>query len=140
MSETRAGTGTQAIPTVVTVTIMTDEPGEPSDAPGDQPGPPRPDPRTDPVAAIFGGGVDPNNLGAAFERIGRLLSWQGGPVNWDLAREVARQTITEQGDRSVGDADRRAVADAVRLADHWLDAATSLPAASASSTAWSRAE
>ncbi len=119
---------------------MTDEPVDRSDAPGDEPEPPRPDPRTDPVAAIFGGNVDPNNLGAAFERIGRLLSWQGGPVNWDLARDVARQTITELGDRSVGDADRRAVADAVRLADHWLDTATSLPAASATSTAWSRAE
>ena len=92
------------------------------------------------MSAIFGAGVDPANLGAAFERIGRLLSWQGGPVNWDLAREVARQTITQLGDRSVGDADRRAVADAVRLADHWLDTATSLPAASATSTAWSRAE
>ena len=119
---------------------MTDEPADPSDTPGSEPTPDRPDPRTDPVAAIFGAGVDPSNLGAAFERIGRLLSWQGGPVNWDLAREVARQTISETGDRSVGDADRRAVADAVRLADHWLDTATSLPAASASSTAWSRAE
>ena len=119
---------------------MTDEPADPSATPGGEPTPDRPDPRTDPVAAIFGAGADPSNLGAAFERIGRLLSWQGGPVNWDLAREVARQTISETGDRSVGDADHRAVADAVRLADHWLDTATSLPAASASSTAWSRAE
>lgn len=96
-------------------------------------------PELDPVAAIFGA-MDPNDVGAAFQRIGRLLSWQGGPVNWDLASEVARQTITQSGDRYVGDAERRQIADAVRLADHWLDEATTLPAAGATAQAWSRAE
>lgn len=111
------------------------EPAEPDSGAGD--GKP---PELDPVAAIFGA-MNPNDLGAAFQRVGQLLSWQGGPVNWDLASEVARQTISQAGDRSVGEGERRQVADAVRLADHWLDEATSLPAAGGSAAkAWSRAE
>ena len=93
----------------------------------------------DPFSAIFGA-VNPQDIGAAFAKIGQLLSWQGGPVNWELAQQVARETISKSGDRSVGDADRRAIADAVRLADHWLDDATTLPAAAPAARAWSRAE
>ena len=98
----------------------------------------------DPFAAIFGsmggdaGGTP--DLGAALQRIGKLLSWQGGPVNWDLAREAARQVVATQGDRSVGDAERRSVDEAVRLADLWLDPACSFAASSAQVRVWSRAE
>jgi putative hydrolase len=114
---------------------MTSGPSEGADPGDDSPaGPP-----ADPFSQIFGG-LDPQDIGAAFARIGQLLSWQGGPVNWDLAQQVARQTISQSGDRSVGDADRRAIADAVRLADHWLDGATTLPAAAPEGKAWSRAE
>lgn len=105
--------------------------GDDDDSPGNLP--------TDPFAALFGG-INPDDIGAAFAKIGQLLSWQGGPVNWDLAQQVARETISKSGDRSVGDADKRAIADAVRLADHWLDGATTLPAAAPAARAWSRAE
>ena len=100
---------------------------------------------TDPFAALFGsfgggpGGGAPD-LGAALQRIGKLLSWQGGPVNWDLAKEAAREVVAAQGDKSVGDADRRAVADAVRLADLWLDPVSTFAASSAQVRSWSRAE
>ncbi len=100
---------------------------------------------TDPFAALFGsigggpGGGTPD-LGAALQRIGKLLSWQGGPVNWDLAKEAAREVVAAQGDKSVGDADRRAVADAVRLADLWLDPVSTFAASSAQVRTWSRAE
>jgi putative hydrolase len=93
----------------------------------------------DPFAALFGGGGAPD-LGAAFQRLGQLLSWQGGPVNWDLARDVARQAVAAAGDRSVSGAERQEVADAMRLAELWLDAATALPAGATSASAWSRAE
>ena len=58
---------------------------------------------------------------------GQLLSYQGGPVNWDLARDVARQTVSAAGDRSVTTAEREQVLDAMRLAELWLDEAMRLP-------------
>ncbi len=94
----------------------------------------------DPFGAFFGAGGGPQDLGAAFQRLGQLLSWQGGPVNWDLARDVARQAVAASGDRSVSAAERGEVADALRLAELWLDAATTFPAGATSVSAWSRAE
>jgi hypothetical protein len=85
----------------------------------------------------MGGGGD---IGAAFSRLGQLLSYQGGPVNWDLARDVARQAVSAAGDRSVATAEREQVLDAMRLADLWLDEATAFPAATFAVKAWSRAE
>jgi putative hydrolase len=96
----------------------------------------------DPFGGLFGFGApgQPADIGAAFQRLGQLMSWQGGPVNWDLARDVARQAVAQAGDRSVSAAERQEVADAMRLAELWLDAATSFPAGAASPHAWSRAE
>src|SRR6188768_474483 len=91
---------------------------------------------TDPLAAMFGAGG--GDIGAAFQRLGQLLSWQGGPVNWDLARDVARQTVAGSDDPSVTTADREPVLDALRLAELWLDEATSFPSGATSSAAWSR--
>ena len=104
-----------------------------------------------PLAAMFGslgggqGGFDPNDLGAAFQKLGQMLSYEGGPVNWDMAKDIARQTVAagaQDGskDASVGPQERAAVEEAVRLADLWLDGVTSLPSGSAAAVAWSRAE
>ncbi|MFI7321106.1 zinc-dependent metalloprotease [Streptomyces venezuelae] len=97
-----------------------------------------------PFAAMFGS-MNPNDLGAAFQQLGQMLSYEGGPVNWDMAKDIARQTVsqgTADGvkDASVGPAERSAVQEAVRLADLWLDDATSLPSGSGTAVAWSRAE
>ncbi|MFF3988586.1 zinc-dependent metalloprotease [Streptomyces sp. NPDC001797] len=97
-----------------------------------------------PFAAMFGS-LNPTDLGAAFQQLGQMLSYEGGPVNWDMAKQIARQTVsqgTSDGvkDASVGSAERTAVQEAVRLADLWLDDATSLPSGSGSAVAWSRAE
>ncbi|WP_109002738.1 zinc-dependent metalloprotease [Streptomyces rishiriensis] len=97
-----------------------------------------------PLAAMFGS-LNPNDLGAAFQQLGQMLSYEGGPVNWDMAKQIARQTVsqgTSDGvkDASVGSSERTAVQEAVRLADLWLDDATSLPSGAGSAVAWSRAE
>ncbi|MFJ6695645.1 zinc-dependent metalloprotease [Streptomyces sp. NPDC091272] len=97
-----------------------------------------------PFAAMFGA-MNPNDLGAAFQQLGQMLSYEGGPVNWDMAKDIARQTVaqgTSDGtkDSSVSPAERSAVEEAVRLADHWLDGVTSLPSGATTSVAWSRAE
>ncbi|NLU67257.1 zinc-dependent metalloprotease [Streptomyces sp. HNM0574] len=104
-----------------------------------------------PLAAMFGslgggqGGMDPGDLGAAFQKLGQMLSYEGGPVNWDMAKDIARQTVASGAqdgskDASVGPNDRAAVEEAVRLADLWLDGVTSLPSGAGTTEAWSRAE
>ncbi|MFD9909794.1 zinc-dependent metalloprotease [Streptomyces sp. NPDC059063] len=97
-----------------------------------------------PFAAMFGS-MNPTDLGAAFQQLGQMLSYEGGPVNWDMAKDIARQTVSQgtadgTKDESVGPADRTAVEEAVRLADLWLDDATSLPSGAGTAVAWSRAE
>ncbi|WKX72479.1 zinc-dependent metalloprotease [Streptomyces sp. XD-27] len=97
-----------------------------------------------PFAAMFGS-LNPSDLGAAFQQLGQMLSYEGGPVNWDMAKDIARKTVaggTADGgkDASVGPAERAAVEEAVRLADLWLDGVTSLPSGSGAAVAWSRAE
>ncbi|WP_432095050.1 zinc-dependent metalloprotease [Streptomyces sp. bgisy100] len=97
-----------------------------------------------PLAAMFGS-LNPNDLGAAFQQLGQMLSYEGGPVNWDMAKDIARQTVaqgTADGtkDASVGPHERAAVEESVRLADLWLDGVTSLPSGSGTAVAWSRAE
>ncbi len=82
------------------------------------------------------GGAD---ISSALHRFADMLSWQGGPVNWDLAKDVARQAAAGD-DPSIGPAERSAVTDAIRLAELWLDPTTSFPAATTSASAWSRAE
>ncbi|MGC9379589.1 zinc-dependent metalloprotease [Streptomyces sp. MH13] len=97
-----------------------------------------------PFAAMFGS-MNPNDLGAAFQQLGQMLSYEGGPVNWDMAKQIARQTVSQgtpdgTKDASVGPTDRNAVQEAVRLADLWLDDATALPSGAGTAVAWSRAE
>jgi putative hydrolase len=112
---------------------------------GGQPADPeQPSGTQDPLSQLFealgAGGAGAPDLGAMLQQIGRMLSWTGGPVNWDLANQSARQVVAATGDKSVSAAERRAVEDAFRLADTWLDEATSLPATGGSPRTWSRAE
>ena len=74
-----------------------------------------------------------------FAELEKLLSWQGGPVNWELARQLAIRASAD-GDRPVTAAETGAVTEAVRLADLWLDPVTTLPSGVQSVQAWSRAE
>ena len=85
------------------------------------------------------GGLGGGDIGEALHRFADMLSWQGGPVNWDLAKDVARQAATG-GDSSVVSSEKAAVADALRLAELWLDPVTTFSAATTSAQAWSRAE
>lgn len=84
------------------------------------------------------GGENPGELAGKiplFAELERLLAHQDGPVNWDLARQVAIRAAAE-GDQS---ADPTGVVDAVRLADLWLDPATALPSGlSAEPETWTR--
>jgi putative hydrolase len=83
---------------------------------------------------------DPQQFADALRQFADLMSWQGGPVNWDLAKNVARQTIAAKGDASVLEIERRKVIDAIRTADLWLEDATTLPTGIRIAQAWSRSE
>jgi putative hydrolase len=104
-------------------------PGQPG-AGGPADGPPGP----------FGPMGDPQQFADALRQFADMLSWRGGPVNWDLAKNVARHAIVAAGDPSVLDAQRREITEAVRLADLWLDEAAAFPSGVRKIEAWSRSE
>ena len=88
------------------------------------------------------GPFDPQQIAEVLRQFADLMSYQGGPVNWDLAKNTARQTVAaaEEGDPSVLESDRAKVTDALRLADLWLDEVTSFPSGIRTAQAWSRSE
>ncbi|MCW2842987.1 MAG: hypothetical protein JWN22_903, partial [Nocardioides sp.] len=80
------------------------------------------------------------DMGQLFSQIQSLMQPYDGPINWDFALDLARKTVSQQPDPSPTQRQKDAVADAVRLADHWLDDTTSFPSGVTSTSAWSRAE
>ena len=88
----------------------------------------------------FGAMGDPQQFADALRQFADMLSYRGGPVNWDLAKNVARHAIVAAGDPSVLEAQRREITEAVRLADLWLDEATEFPSGIRKIEAWSRSE
>jgi putative hydrolase len=90
---------------------------------------------------IAGGGSPEDLLGKMplFAELQKLMSWSGGPVNWDLARQGAISQLAA-GHQPSSDAERTAVAEALRLADLWLDQVTELPSGIDRTAAWSRVE
>jgi putative hydrolase len=62
-------------------------------------------------------------------------------VNWTLSKDTARKTVAGLGpDPTPHDGQRREVAEAVSLAETWLDGATGFPRAARTVAAWSRAD
>jgi putative hydrolase len=102
-----------------------------------------PDPNSPSDPFGFGGaGFDMSDLGQIFTRLGEMFSGSGnvmggnqsGPVNYDLARQLASSSIGFV--KPIAEATTTAIADAVRLADTWLDGVTPLPAGTTKSMAW----
>jgi putative hydrolase len=80
------------------------------------------------------------DLSQLFNQIQFLMQPHDGPVNWDFALDMARKAVAQSPDPSPSKKQQDAVADAVRLADHWLDETTAFPSGVTSTAAWSRAE
>ncbi len=91
-----------------------------------------------PFAAFGAGGFDVGALGQMLTQLGQMLSQSsaggGGPVNYDLAKQIAVQKLSTTGLPTAQQA--TAITDAVRLAELWLDPATALPTGTQSSAAW----
>lgn len=92
------------------------------------------------LAAAAGLPDDPAALSQALAQVQRMLAGSTGPVNWDLAHDLARQTAVAGGDPSVGEAQRREATTAMAVAELWLDAATDLPPSGGPVRVWSRSE
>lgn len=92
-----------------------------------------------PFEQFFGGSGGPD-LGALFSQIQSLMQPHDGAVNWDFVVDTARKMVARSPDPSPTQKQKDAVADAVGLADHWLDEATAFPSGVSSTAAWSRAE
>lgn len=91
------------------------------------------------LAGLFGGAGGPfgGDMGKVFSQMQKLMSWTGGPVNWDLADEVATGA-TRADDTAVTAEQAREVEEACRLADLWLDPVTTLPGTAGTPQAWTR--
>jgi putative hydrolase len=94
--------------------------------------------RGTPFEQFFGGGAP--DLGQIFSQLQSMMQPYDGPLNWDFAVDTARKTVAQQADPSPTQRQKDEVADAVRLADHWLDETTAFPSGVSSTAAWSRAE
>lgn len=84
---------------------------------------------------------DPQQMQQFMAQLQQLLAAPGsGPVNWDLARQVAASQLAAAGDPAVNPYERHAVEEALRLADLWLEPASELPSGIKTSVAWNRNE
>ncbi len=94
----------------------------------------------------FGGG-DPSQGGGddlfgqmpLFAELQKLFSWSGGPVNWDLAKQMAVSGLSG-ANPGYSPAERAAVGESIRLADLWLNEVTDLPSGIQSIASWTRLE
>ncbi|HET7067857.1 MAG TPA: zinc-dependent metalloprotease [Nocardioides sp.] len=94
--------------------------------------------RGTPFEQFFSGGAP--DLGQLFSQIQSMMKPYDGPLNWELAIDTARKTVAQSPDPSPSATQSGEIADAVRLADHWLDETTQFPSGVTSTAAWSRAE
>jgi putative hydrolase len=114
---------------------------------------------------------DPQQMQRFLSQLQQLFATPGGgPVNWDLARQIAQAHLTGApgagagqaplgltlpsgtgvpqppsgqdpvGDPAIGAGEGAAVAEALRLADLWLEPESALPSGIASTAAWTRSQ
>ncbi|MDT0203873.1 zinc-dependent metalloprotease [Nocardioides sp. AE5] len=112
-----------------------------SDNSGDQPENPF---KGTPFEHLFGGGASGMpampDISALMSQMQAMMAPHEGTVNWNLATDIARKAVAQAPDPAPSQREQDAVADAVRLADHWLDEACEFPSGVQSTAAWSRAE
>ncbi len=103
---------------------------------------------SDPMGAFgFSGDFGMGDLGQIFTQLGQMFSNAGtvtaggktsGPVNYELARRVAASSIGFAA--PIPASTNNAIADAVHLAETWLDGATALPAGTTKATGWTASD
>ncbi|WP_407318735.1 zinc-dependent metalloprotease [Isoptericola halotolerans] len=94
----------------------------------------------DPAALLGGGAPDPATMQHLMNQLQRLFTSGDGPVNAEVAHDLARQVAVAEGDPSLTAAQARSAQEALSVAELWLDAATDLPPSGGPARAWSRSE
>lgn len=86
--------------------------------------------------------LDPSMLSGIFAQVNSMMNAQPSddPVNWDMAKQHARQVLSMGEDPSVTSTQVGAVRDAAALADLWLDPVTVFERPSFGVEAWAKAE
>ncbi|ASU82721.1 hydrolase [Nocardiopsis gilva YIM 90087] len=91
---------------------------------------------------------DPQQMAQMLRQFADMMAAQPSPgsptgeggVSWDIAKNIARHTVSAKGDASTGPIDNAHVQEALQLADLWLNEATTLPSGVQTMEAWSRSE
>ncbi|MFC7327699.1 zinc-dependent metalloprotease [Marinactinospora rubrisoli] len=91
---------------------------------------------------------DPQQMAQMLRQFADMMAAQSAPgssgasgtINWDMARNIARHLVSEQGDPSVSAHEYAQVQEALRLADLWVNEGASLPSGVHTMEAWSRSE
>lgn len=83
---------------------------------------------------------NPAMMDQILAQVRALLGSSDGPVNSDVAHDIARQVAVAEGDPSVDAAQRRSATDALGVAELWLDAVTDLAPSGGQRVVWSRSE
>jgi putative hydrolase len=138
----------RCVPAVSTVDVMPDLPfgfSSGDDAEREKKDPDSGSGGSDPLGAFgLGGEFGMGDLGQIFTQLGQMFSSAGtvmaggkasGPVNYELARRVASSSIGFVA--PIPASTNKAIADAVHLAETWLDGATALPAGTSKAVGWS---
>ncbi len=86
--------------------------------------------------------LDPAMLQGIFSQFTNMMSGQGqdGSVNWEMARQHARQAVAAKNDPTVTANQKSAVRDASQLADLWLDSVVQFSRPDYATEGWSRSE
>ena len=94
------------------------------------------------LSAMGGMDLDPAQLAIVRQQMEAMFSGPtpDGPLDPAQATDMARRVTAASGDTSVSQADRKALGEAVHVAQLWLDQATDFEAAAAAPQVWSRAE
>ena len=95
----------------------------------------------DPAAMGEAAGLpaDADQLRMMVQQMQALLSSGEGPVNWNLAHDVARQQVHSGGDAALTAAEEARARQYLQVADLWLDTATTLPPSNGPRAGLSRA-
>ena len=92
------------------------------------------------MGGLGGAGGGMPDLGALMAQMQSLFAPHDGPSTGRPSPTSRAATAAQEPDPTVSAAQSGAVADAVRLADHWLDTTTEFPSGVTTTAAWSRAE
>lgn len=83
---------------------------------------------------------DPSQMRAALSQFQYVMGATDGPVNWDMARDLARQRTYQSGDPTLVAAEAERARQAMTVADLWLDAMTDFAPGPVARSAWTRLE